>query len=339
MAGAIIDKYGVRRSIFIGTIIISLSAVLRYFPYSFTSFLPTVALFGIGGPLISIGGPKAISIWFKDKGRSKAVGIYTTGLWLGGIVAMTATNSLVFPLVSYSWRLVFVFYGLVALLIALLWLLISKDNKVEVVTEHGKISELFCKLISIKNVFIILMVALLSFAIEHGFTYWLPKLLENNGMSPTNAGYASAIPLLTGMLAVLIMPIIIPPHFRGRFIALLALLTVVALFVSVYSSGIMLLWGLIIFGVVTPPLFPLAMLVLMDIHEVGSKYMGLAGGIFFCVAEIGGFGGPLVMGVLVDLFGNFLAGIWFLVGLSLIIIILGSLLKTPKIHYQREQGS
>ncbi|MFC1928111.1 MFS transporter [Chloroflexota bacterium] len=68
IAGTIIDKWGVRKSLFIGTIIIGLSAVLRYFPNGFGSLLPIVALFGVGGPFISIGAPKTISVWFNGEG-------------------------------------------------------------------------------------------------------------------------------------------------------------------------------------------------------------------------------------------------------------------------------
>ncbi|MGB2813976.1 MAG: MFS transporter, partial [Dehalococcoidales bacterium] len=88
IAGAIIDKWGIRKSLFIGTVIIGLSAALRYFPSGFGTFLLVVAIFGIGGPLISIGAPKTISSWFRGKGRGTAVGIYTTGPWIGGLIAL-----------------------------------------------------------------------------------------------------------------------------------------------------------------------------------------------------------------------------------------------------------
>ncbi len=67
----------------------------------------------------------------------------------------------------------------------------------------------------------------------------------------------------------------------------------------------------------------------METPEVGERYMGLAGGIFFCVAEIGGFTGPLIIGALFDLTGTFLAGASFLAGLSLVIFALAFLLEAP----------
>jgi cyanate permease len=168
----------------------------------------------------------------------------------------------------------------------------------------------------------------LSFAIMHGFTNWLPKILESSGMSPAPAGFVASIPIIVGIAAVLVIPRLVPPHLRGRLLALLALVVVVALLASVNTSGFLLFAGLVLFGVAGPSLFPIVMLMLMDTPEVGEKHMGLAGGIFFCVAEIGGFVGPLIMGTLADLTGNFLVGAIFLAGLSLIIFMMTLFLKS-----------
>ena len=170
VAGTIIDKWGVRKSLFIGTVIIGLSAVLRYFPSGFGSLLPVVAIFGIGGPLISIGAPKTIASWFRGKGRGTAVGIYTTGPWVGGLLALAATNSFVMPIAGYSWRLTFVYYGFLVLIIALLWWFLARDIKPTGATEGESIGKVFSRLIKIRNVRLILIMGLLSFAIMHGFT-------------------------------------------------------------------------------------------------------------------------------------------------------------------------
>ena len=62
ISGTIIDKWGVRKSILAGILIIALSSILRYFPHGFGTMLFAVALFGVGGPMISIGCPKTISL-------------------------------------------------------------------------------------------------------------------------------------------------------------------------------------------------------------------------------------------------------------------------------------
>jgi fucose permease len=73
-------------------------------------------------------------------------------------------------------------------------------------------------------------------------------------------------------------------------------------------------------GVVGSAFIPILLLVLMDSSGIPSNYLGSAGGVFFCVAEIGGFLAPLMMGALFDVTGGFLAGILLLAALNLVII-------------------
>lgn len=235
------------------------------------------------------------------------------------------------PLIGYSWRLTFVYYGLLTFLVALLWGFLAKDTKPAATTPSASVSEVFSKLIRTRNVQILLIMGLLSFATMHGFMNWLPKILESGGLSPVLAGFAASIPLAAAIPATLVIPRLVPAHLRGRFIALFALFIVVTLFVVVTTQDAALLAGLILFGIAYSCFFPLILLILMDIPEVGSRYMGSAGGLFFCVAEIGGFSGPLIMGALVDMTGTFLAGVFFLMSLGLAVIAMTFLLKTEPI--------
>lgn len=325
-AGTILDRWGVRKSICAGAVIIGLSAGLRYFADSFIALLLTVAVFGAGAPMISIGGPKTISERFDLQNRGNAVGIYTTGPWIGGLLALSLTNSLIMPLMGNSWRLTFVCYGVITLSAALLWWFRSANIQADIQSSstpsHMPMNDVFRALISVRTVRILLLMSLFSFAIAHGFSNWLPKILETKGMTAATAGLASAIPLATGIPAVLLIPRWVPPRLRGRVIAGCALMTIVNLMVVINASGPLLLFFLGIMGLFNSPFMPLMLLILMDSPEVDAKYMGSAGGMFFGVAEIGGFSGPLVMGVLVDITGTFFAGVIFLVCLCIAMVVM-----------------
>jgi len=327
VAGAVLDRWGVRKSIFAGAIIIGLSASLRYFTVGFISMLTTVALFGVGGPMISVGGPKAIAFWFRGRSRGIAMGIYTTGSWFGGLTALALTNSLVMPLVDRSWRFTFVGYGLTAFAVALLWFVLAKEGGSGKLQERIGIVKVFGQLIKIRNVRILLAMGLLSFAIIHGFSSWLPNILEESGLSAAGAGWAAALAIATGIPSILILPSLVPPRLRGRIIAVFALLTAVHLFLVLETSGIALYIFLSVLGFVIAPFMALLLLVLMDTPGVETRHMGSAGGMFFCVAEIGGFTGPLMMGILVDATGSFMAGAAFLAGLCLVMAWLTRMLK------------
>jgi CP family cyanate transporter-like MFS transporter len=317
VAGAILDRWGVRKSIFAGAIVIGISAALRYYAVGFITMLTAVALFGLGGPMISVGGPKTISLWFRGRSRGTAMGVYTTGSWAGGLMALALTNSLLMPLVDHSWRLAFVVYGITAFGVALQWFLLAREDGFAEHQERISIIEVFGQLIKIRNVRILLVMGLLSFAIIHGFSSWLPRILEDNGLSAAKAGWAAALAIATGIPSILIIPSVVPQRLRGRIIAFFAVLTAVNLILVMKMSGMALYIVLAVLGFVNAPFMALLLLVLMDSPGVETQHMGSAGGMFFCVAEIGGFTGPLIMGILVDATGTFMAGAMFLAGLSL----------------------
>jgi len=310
-AGFIIDKWGIRKSLFVGTLIIGFSEGLRYYATGFITLLPLVALFGIGGPLISIGAPKVVSSWFRGNDRATAVGIYTTAPWIGGLFSIAATNSIIMPLTGESWRLTLLYYGLLTLVFAFVWGIFARDSGQGDTGAGTLLKESFTALVKVRNVRIVLAAGLLTLFVEHGFSHWLPKMLENRDFSPEKAGLLAAVPLIAAIPAVLLLPRFIPSHTRGRYIALLSVLMSAGLLMSYMASSWVRTLGLVAYGISAPSLLPLLMLVLMEEPQVGTKHMGLVGGMFFSVAEVGGFTGPLLMGGLVDFTDSFMPGIIF----------------------------
>ena len=316
-AGSVLDHWGVRKSLFAGAFVIGISSSLRFLANDFLFLLIAVALFGAGGPMISIGGPKTISTWFKGPSRGTAIGLYTSGNWTGGLMALALTNSLVLPLVGNSWRMVFAFYGMITFGIGLTWLLFAKESENRLSAESMPIVGVFNSLVKLHNVRLVLTMGLLAFAIGHGLSSWLPKILETNGMTGQQAGFAASITVAAGIPSILMIPSLVPLHYRVRAMAMLSLLTAVNIIIVMQVSGIALLIGLALLGFISSPFMSLLLLILMDSPGVETRHLGSAGGMFFCVAEIGGFAGPFLMGVLVDLTGTFMAGALFLAGLCM----------------------
>ena len=78
-AGRLVDRLGVRRAIAIGALIVIASGLLRAAAGNLPALWAAIALFGVGGPLISAGAPRAVALWFDDRReRRVAVGVYST---------------------------------------------------------------------------------------------------------------------------------------------------------------------------------------------------------------------------------------------------------------------
>ncbi|MBM3523513.1 MAG: MFS transporter, partial [Alphaproteobacteria bacterium] len=67
--GALLDRLGPRRAIFLGAMIIAASGWLRTVAWDFWSLAFAVGLFGIGGPIVSAGAPKVVAQWFTGRER------------------------------------------------------------------------------------------------------------------------------------------------------------------------------------------------------------------------------------------------------------------------------
>jgi len=89
-----------------------------------------------------------------------------------------------------------------------------------------------------------------------------------------------------------------------------------------YGDGVWLATGLIFQGVARSSMMTLAMLVLIETPAVGARNMGVAGGLFFTVAELGGVLGPFSIGFLADLTGDFNASLLMISCVCLCLIAL-----------------
>jgi len=94
------------------------------------------------------------------------------------------------------------------------------------------------------------------------------------------------------------------------------------------NDGLWLTLGLIAQGIARGSAMTLSILVLLDIPGVGTERAGVAGGMFFSAAEIGGVGGPLLIGVVSDLSGGFSASLYMLTGMSVVLLFLLLTLRT-----------
>ena len=128
--GVGIDRFGQKRMIALGLLLIASSAVLRSFVFNFESLLLVVILFGLGGPPISVGLAKVVASSFEGRERGLASGIYMTGAVVGSASALALTNALVLPLVG-TWRNVFSVYGIISFIVAFCWILLARESTVK----------------------------------------------------------------------------------------------------------------------------------------------------------------------------------------------------------------
>lgn len=334
--GALLDRFGPRRAIAAAALAIALSGAWRALAGGWLDLFLAVALFGVGGPLISIGAPKVIALWFEGAERGLAMGVYVTGPALGNIAALSLTNAVAMPLAGDDWRLVLLAYAAVALLGAAAWAVVSahpasRDMERRLAAEPARSQlEVFRTLLGAPAVRIMLAVGLGVFFINHGFMNWLPEMLRARGFTPAEAGYWASLPVAAGIAASLVIPRLATPPRR--------LPILIALFVAVGAAtqllhaeaATTLSLGLVLQGVARGAMMTVAVLTLLELRGVGARNAGAASGLFFSAAEIGGVLGPLAIGMLYDLSGRFDPGLNLLCAIAVGLVLLALQLARRK---------
>jgi len=325
--GALLDRLGPRRALFIGAMLVAMSGALRSTATGFWTLCLAVGVFGLGGPIVSAGAPKVVSQWFTGRERGLAMGIYITGPAIGTIAALSLTNAKLMPLLGADWRAVLRIWAAVAFLGGFLWLVISSNaaarsmERKQAAAARQPQMQVIAALLRLPGVPLLLVMAVGIFMFNHGLSNWLPELLRAGGMTEVEAGYWATVPTLVGIGGSLLIPRLATPDRR---LAILGGLCAAAGLASVMlhaAPGPVLLVGMMLQGIARSSLITVAMLFLVEMPGVGEKHAGTAGGLFFSAAEIGGAAGPILLGLLYDLTGGFDAGLHLLAGISVLLLV------------------
>ena len=326
--GAFLDRVGPRRALFLAVLIIAGSGALRGLAPDHLSLFLAVGVFGLGGPLISVGAPKLITIWFETRERGLAMGIYITGPTLGGILALSITNSLLMPLLDHDWRAVMFVYAAFTGACSLVWLAIAAHPTARAVERRAAAEprrpqlQVFVELLRLPAVRCVLLMAIGIFFFNHGINNWLPEILRSGGMSAATAGYWASIPAAIGIAGALIIPRLALPERRVPILLALFLCAGASTLLIQYPAGPLLAGGLMVQGIARSSMMTIAVLLLMETRGLAAQSRGLAGGLFFSAAEIGGVLGPLTVGFLSDATGGFTAPLYLMTGICLVLMLL-----------------
>ena len=321
-AGFLIDRFGLRLSFGVGIFFIALSGVLCALAVNYVNLLAAFAVFGLGGPFISVGAPKLLTTWFDRKDRGKAIGLYLTGPPLGGVASVMTANSVFMPLTDSSWRLTLVIFAGVAALAFITWVLLSRNSEHlgARVQDSGETTGLglkaFPTLLRVPIVQLVLVLGLGLFVFQAGVQGWLPEILRDGGMTPAEAGFWAAVPAVLGIMGTLAIPRYATPRHRGTLLAGLFLIGGIATLIIGLATGPLLILGLVLAGATRGGALPVLHLVLLDAPRVGIRNMGAAGGLYFTSAEVGAVLGPVLMGVVADSSAGFQGGLMMLSGVG-----------------------
>lgn len=313
--GRVIDRIGARRAVTATAVLVAASGAARAGAQGFWTLYLAVAIFGLGGPLISIGGPKLIATWFPPADRGKVVGLFSTAPAVGAMIALFAMHSIAIPLTG-SWRGAMLLYAGFTLSTGVVWWLVSATAPASVPAtaaagpaasaedDHAARHELqdavptatSRQLLAMKSVQLVLVLALGSFLYNHGIGNWLVEMLRAGGRTAGQAADLAALTTLVGIASALIVPRLATPARRKPIYLGVYLLGAVGVALVPHLDGATVFVALVAVGITRAAALPLGMMLLMDDPGVGAANMAVAGGLYFTAGEVGGVVGPLLVG-------------------------------------------
>ena len=324
VAGRVIDRIGVHRAVVIGMALMSASVMIQAAAQGLFTLWVAIAIFGVGGPLISASAPKMVADWFVTRSElPRTVGLYTSAPALGGVVTLILTNSVLLPLLG-SWRTVLVAESIVCIVATVAWVVVHHaapepppDDHVPVVAaDDGSVRSLLAS----PGVRLALALGVGSFFLSHGLANWLPNVLEvGSGLSANAASSIAAASLAIGIASRVVIPGL--ANADRRALLLNVVMGAMALSLAAMTLGSVPITVVAVFVLgVRSALNSLVILVLIDADGVTRANMGTVNGLWFSVVEIGGAAGPLAIGAISDTSAGF-DGALFVLAAVLVVMI------------------
>jgi len=315
-AGSMVDRLGLRTALFLGGCSITASLALRSLASNGTTLFAAVAVFGVGGPLVSIAMPKLVASLFAEDDRRLPTGLGVASPGLGSAVGLAATNPLLLPLAGDNWRGVLLLAAGFSALMTALWLIAARAVAHVPRTTGALDLRVAPRLLRLRSMQFILVISLFSFFFSHGLSNWLPEMLTAAGQSDNAAGYLAAISTTVGIAGSLTIARLVPAARRA--VALTTVFVLIGVLVVSLASlpFTALLGALALLGFSRAGIIPLLFLEIMGDPDIDLTDIGVATGLFFAIGEIGGFTGPYVTGWVADTDGGFSAATVVLLGVA-----------------------
>jgi len=275
-AGALADKFGVKRVVAVGFVLSIVGVYFRYLATDFWGIFFLMFLSGLCPALLNANASKLIGAWFPIEQMGTAMGIYFTAAGVGMSTAL-ATSAL-FPSVKSA----YITAGIIMFAAWILWMIFIKVHPQRALESH---SEPVFKYIGVaarsKNVWLAGLALMLFMGANMTFVGFLPNALTQvRGIDPAQAGLMASVVTFGVILGNIVGPVMSDGIGRIKpFLAPVAFVGAAFMYISWISQGMTIWIMLAVVGVSLGISTPLLMTFPMLLPEIGPEYAGSAGGL------------------------------------------------------------
>lgn len=293
-AGLIIDKYGLKKTGFLGLIIVIVAAFWRSLGFEFLSLAASSILLGFGIAMVIPIGNKLISLWFGEKEIGTASGITVMAAGFGIAVSQSTSASVLEPLLG-SWTAVFLFYAICVVIVLFFWNFIREKPPQFVKRTRVPLRESLGNIIRNKFVWLLSFLNFVILAVFYTVLKALHPIFLDKLGDQNFANLAISVISYAAIVSNVLMPIISDRLRNRKYLLLMAFIILVpSLAIVSFVEGLWIWILSFVIGFMVGTITPIILVIPIELKGVGHTYVAGATGMMTAVGKVGGLAIPMV---------------------------------------------
>jgi ACS family hexuronate transporter-like MFS transporter len=295
-AGAIGDRFGTKRTLAVGCLILGLSGALPGSSNSFLTLAITVFLSGLVRPLVTMNLHKACGVWFSGRHLGLANGVVAGGMALGFMTGSMISATVLSPWLG-GWRHVLFFYGAVGVAMSVPWALTrAAPGEGARSSPDGGSPSLFqalSRVVHLRDVWLLGVTMLGINGCIQAMLGYLPLYLREVGWPAAHADAALASFHAVSLMCVFPLTLLSDRlGLRKRFLVVAALVAATGVGLLSVVDGALVLVAVLMAGAVRDGYMAIFMTTVTELEGVGPVYTGSAMGLISTLSRLGGLIAP-----------------------------------------------
>jgi MFS family permease len=301
--GSIGDRFGPKRTLAIGCLVVGMTGALRGFSTNFATLASTVLLSGLATTTVALNLHKACGAWFSRKHLGLANSAVAAGMALGFMTGSMISATVLSPWLG-GWRHVLFFYGGVAALLSVPWALTRAapsesaplpSEGAPLPSKGGTISmrQALSHVVRLRNVWLLGVVLLGVGGCIQGTLGYLPLYLREIGWPPARADAALASFHAISLAAVFPLALLSDRlGSRKKLLVVAVLMFATGVGLLAVADGAIVWVAVLMAGAVRDGFMAIFMTMVTELDGVGARYAGTAMGLTLTLSQMGNLIAP-----------------------------------------------
>jgi CP family cyanate transporter-like MFS transporter len=304
-AGFLADTIGLKKSIGLGALIVTVGSALRAISSEYPVVLIFTALYGIGLALSFPNVPKLARHCSSRERSHFTVSLLTAGILASGGLILAIARPVMYPLTGTP-QGVFLLSSVPIFLALVLWWPLIKDPPCVVAGIEGAAVDrkALKTVVTRKDLWLVSVFFWLHNFVLYTFVGWLPQYLVNIGAGNDLSGLITSVIFWVGILSVILLSRLSAKLGRRKPLLWGSSILLIGAMYGALLINVTWSWVLVVFaGAATAIRF--STILSLPVEMVHPGQAGMASGLVMSVGYIGALVGPLIGGAILDSTGSY----------------------------------